>query len=271
MEQILNLLAYPFVQRAIISGLCAGLLLATLGIFVTLKKMSFFSDGVAHGSLVGVAVGVILNQQPLLYALIFSVVFSVLIFFLEQKTNINTDSLLAILFTSSLALGVLLMSLQSGYRTDLMSYLFGNILTIRTFEVWLIFITSLLIAAFVYFKYRTYLLLSLNSEMAALSGIPTKRYQLLFYVLLAVSTVLSIKVLGVVLVSALLIIPVSTAKLLVSSSRQLLFTSILFSELSIVIGIFLSLQFNLPVGSVIVLVATLVFIIAMFIKSKNRL
>lgn len=266
---LLDLLNYPFVQRAIISGLCAGLLLAVLGIFVTLKKMSFFSDGVAHGSLVGVAIGLLFHQEPLLYAIIFSILFSVVIFFLEQKTNLNTDSLLAILFTSSLALGVILMNVQAGYQPDLMSYLFGNILTIRSFEVWLIAVSSGLICMFLIHKYRTYLLLSLNQELAALSGIAVKRYQLIMYMLLAVATVLSIKVLGIMLVSALLIIPVSTAKLLVTSSKQLLVSSILFSELAIVAGILLSLIFDLPVGSVIVLTATTFFILALIFNTKK--
>ena len=194
---ILELLSYSFVQRAIISGMCAGILLAVLGIFVTLKRMSFFSDGVAHASLVGVALGLLFHREPLIYAVIFSVVFAIAIFFLEQKTTIATDSLLAILFTSSLALGIVLINLQSGFQPDLISYLFGNILTIRTFEVWLIAGLSVLIAGFIYWKYRTYLLLSLNEEVAALAGIHTKSYQLLLYVILAVATVLSIKVLGI--------------------------------------------------------------------------
>ncbi|OGH68399.1 MAG: hypothetical protein A3I29_00595 [Candidatus Magasanikbacteria bacterium RIFCSPLOWO2_02_FULL_44_11] len=263
---ILELLSYSFVQRAIISGMCAGILLAVLGIFVTLKRMSFFSDGVAHASLVGVALGLLFHREPLIYAVIFSVVFAIAIFFLEQKTTIATDSLLAILFTSSLALGIVLINLQSGFQPDLISYLFGNILTIRTFEVWLIAGLSVLIAGFIYWKYRTYLLLSLNEEVAALAGIHTKSYQLLLYVILAVATVLSIKVLGIMLVSALLIIPVSSAKLLAGSSRQLAILSILFSELAIILGMFTSLVLNLPVGSVIVLSATFLFILALVFK-----
>lgn len=263
---VFDLLTYPFVQRAIISGVCAGVLLAVLGVFVTLKKMSFFSDGVAHGSLVGVAIGLLLHREPLLYAIIFSVVFASLIFLLEQKTTIATDSLLAILFTSSLALGVVLINLQRGYQPDLMTYLFGNILTIRTFEVWLIALLSVVIAAFIFWKYRTYLLLSLNEEIAALAGIPTKFYQLLLYVILAIATVLSIKVLGIVLVSALLIIPVSSAKLIARSSKQLAVLSIIFAEVAIIIGMFVSLLYDLPVGSVIVLTATFFFLLTLVFK-----
>lgn len=264
----IELFGYSFIQRAIISGLCAGVLLAVLGIFVTLKKMSFFSDGVAHGSLVGVAIGLLLNQEPLLYAILFSVIFAALIFFLEQKTNLQTDSLLAIMFTSSLALGVVLINSRSGYQPDLMTYLFGNILTIRTFEVWLIAGLSIIMCAFLYWKYRTYLLLSLNQELAALSGVPVKRYQLLLYITLAIATVLSIKVLGIVLVSALLIIPVSTAKLVARSATQLAMLSIIFSEIAIIVGMGWSFFFDMPVGSVIVLTATALFIVALFLRRK---
>ncbi len=263
---LLELLAYPFVQRAIVAGIFTGALLAVLGIFVTLRRMSFFSDGVAHASLVGVALGLLFHQEPLLYAVIFSIFFAVVIYILEQKTTINTDSLLAILFTSSLALGVVLINLQKEYQPDLMSFLFGNILTIRSFEVWLIAGLAMVIIAFMVTKYRTYLYVSLNQELAELSGIPTKWYQLFLYIVLAVATVLSIKVLGIVLVSALLIIPVSTAKLLARSASGLLWLSVFFSEIALLVGIMLSLIFNLPVGSVIVLTATGLFILALFFK-----
>jgi zinc transport system permease protein len=124
----------------------------------------------------------------------------------------------------------------------------------------------MVIIAFMVTKYRTYLYVSLNQELAELSGIPTKWYQLFLYIVLAVATVLSIKVLGIVLVSALLIIPVSTAKLLARSARGLLWLSVLFSEIALLVGIILSLIFNLPVGSVIVLSATSLFILALFFK-----
>lgn len=263
---LFDLLQFSFIQRAIISGICAGALLAVLGIFVTLKRMSFFSDGVAHGSLVGVAIGLLFGQEPLVYAILFSILFATTIFYLEQKTTINTDSLLAILFTSSLALGVVLMHLRTGYQPDLITYLFGNILTIRTFEVWLIAIMSVVIGIFLIRNYRTYTLLSLNQELAALSGIPTKRYQLALYIILAVATVLSIKVLGIILVSAILIIPVSSAKLIAHSSKQLLVLSIVFAELSMVVGMLLSFILNLPVGSIIVLTSTAIFLLALIFK-----
>lgn len=273
MTDFISLLQYPFVQRALVAGIFAAGLLACLGIFVVLKKMSFFSEGLAHASLSGIAIGLLLSQEPLLWALIVSVLFAIAIYFLEKRTNLSPDSLIGILFTSSLALGVLLINLKSGYQPDLMSFLFGNILTISDAEVWIIFAVSLVTIAFLIIAFRKYLFISLNEELAKLSGVNTEFFRFVLYITIAVSVVLGIKMLGIVLVSALLIIPVSTAKLFAHSAKFLLILSIIISEWIMLMGIFLSLIFNLPTGSVIILTGTFTFIISLVFKGlfvKNK-
>ena len=268
MEHFIELWSYPFVQRALLAGVFSGAILAVLGIFVVLRKMAFFSDGIAHTALAGVAIALLVGQQPLVWAVGVGVVFAVAIYFLEKKTDIAPDSLIGILFTSSLALGVVLMHFKEGYQPDLLSFLFGNILTIRPAELWIIIPLAAVILGFVLFNFTKYLFICLNDELAKLAGINTEMYRLLLYVLLAVSSILAIKMFGIILVSALLIIPVSFSKLFARSAKSLLALSIIFAELIVVGGSILSLILNLPTGAVIVLTGTALFIAGM---ATNRL
>jgi zinc transport system permease protein len=196
------------------------------------------------------------------------VAFSLAIYFLERKTDIAPDSLIGILFTSSLALGVVLMNFKKGYQPDLLSFLFGNILTIQSTELWIIIPLAAVILCFVLFNYNKYLFICLNDELAALAGIHTEIYRVLLYVLLAVSSILAIKMFGIILVSALLIIPVSFSKLFARSAKSLLALSIIFVEVIVIGGSILSLILDLPTGAVIVLTGTILFIAAMI---ANRL
>jgi len=256
---IIDLLTYPFVQRALIAGVISGALLAIFGVYVSLRKMSFFSEGIAHASLAGVAIGILLGQEPVLWAAFYSVLFASTVYYLEKKTRLSPDSLIGILFTSSLALGVLLINLKSGYQPDLLSFLFGNILTIRSIDLVVIAIAALLIGAVLVLKRKQYLLLALNKELAQVSGLRVEWLSYLLYVLLALAVVLGIKVLGIVLVSALLIIPTAAAKLFSATVKSLFVLSVVFAELSVLIGMAVSLLFNLPSGSCIILAATALF------------
>jgi zinc transport system permease protein len=268
MENLTELLSYPFVQRALLAGVFSGALLGVLGIFVVLRKMAFFSDGIAHTALAGVAIALLVGQQPLVWAVGIGIIFALAIYFLERKTDIAPDSLIGILFTSSLALGVVLMNFKKGYQPDLLSFLFGNILTIQSVELWIIIPLAAIILGFVLFNYTKYLFICLNDELAKLAGIHTGVYRVLLYVLLAVSSILAIKMFGIILVSALLIIPVSFSKLFAHSAKSLLALSILFAEVIVIGGSIISLILDLPTGAVIVLTGTVLFIIAMV---ANRL
>ena len=261
MNSLIELLAYPFIQRAILAGIISGALLAFLGIFVVLRRMSFFSDGIAHASLAGVAAGILLSQQPLIWAIIVGVIFATAVYLLERKTSVPVDALIGILFTSSLALGVILMNFKAGYQPDLLSFLFGNILTIQTGDVALIIGVAIFLGIFMIINYKKYLLASLSRDLAYMEGMNVAKYELFFYIALAVAIVLGIKMVGVILVSALIIIPVSIGKLFASSSHSLAFFSIVIVELIIVIGMLVSLAFNLPTGATIVVIGAVLFFV----------
>ncbi len=266
---ILELFQYPFMQRALVAGVLLAALLAYLGVFVVMRKMAFFSDGMAHGSLAGVAAGVVFGANPLMTAVLASVVFAVGVFYLERKSNLSSDAVIGLLFTAGMALGVVIMSFKPGYQPELIGFLFGDILAIRRSDIALILILGAVIGALVLFHHRKVTLLMLDREMAHLSGMKTDWWELAVYVVLAVSIVLGIRILGVVLVSALLLIPVSIGKLMSQSFRALVFSSFVVSEVTVVGGLLFSAAFNLPTGAVIVLTGAALFFIVFVAKGGH--
>ena len=265
-----ELLQLPFMQRALLAGLVLGILLAYLGIFVTLRKMAFFSDGIAHAALAGAAIGLLTRFSPLLSALLFSVLLAVLIFWLEKKSSLSSDAIIGILFTSGMALGVVLISLRQGYQPELIGYLFGNILAIRRLDLALIIGLSLLVMAFILIHRRKLTLLALDREMAYMAGFNPDLYQLLLYIMLACSLVLGIRVLGIILVSAILIIPVSTARLVSRSFKALTWWTVLIAEFTVLAGLLISYFLNLPTGAVIVLTGSTLFSLAFIASALLR-
>ena len=267
---MLDLLLLPFMQRAILAGLVLGLLLSYLGIFVTLRKMAFFSDGIAHAALAGAAIGLLTRFSPLLSALAFSMLLAALVYWLEKKSVLSSDAIIGIMFTSGMALGVVLISLRPGYQPELVSYLFGNIMAIRRVDLALIIILAAVILAFIFSHKRKLTLLALDREMACMAGINPDLYELLLYVMLACALVLGIRILGVILVSAILIIPVSTARLLSRSFKALTWLTVAIAEVTVLTGLALSYFLDLPTGAVIVLTGSTFFSLAFLAASLLR-
>ncbi len=265
-----ELLQLPFMQRALVAGLVLGILLSYLGIFVTLRKMAFFSDGIAHAALAGAAIGLLTRFSPLLSALLFSMLLAALVYWLEKKSSLSSDAIIGILFTSGMALGVVLISLRPGYQPELISYLFGNILAIRRQDLALIIVLAVVILAFIFSHKRKLTLLALDREMACMAGINPDLYELLLYVMLACALVLGIRVLGIILVSAILIVPVSTARLLCRSFRALTWWTVLIAEFTVLAGLLLSYFLDLPTGAVIVLSGSALFSLAFLASSLRR-
>jgi zinc transport system permease protein len=257
-------------QRAFISGLVLAPLLSLLGSFVTIRKMSFFADGIAHASLFGVALGILVGLIPFYGAIVIGILFGVLVFALERHTNIASDAVIGILFTTGLALGIVIISLQPGYQPDLISFLFGNVLAITWDNVVTMVVLSLIIISSVLLLFKQITLVSISEELAWTSGVRTKYIDLLFYVLTALAVVLGVKLLGIILVSALLITPSVTAKLFARSFTTYIAWSIVFSLIAFITGLFLSYYIDLPSGASIVLSATSLFVLVLSFKSLLR-
>jgi len=258
---MIEILQFPFMQRALIAGIILAVLLAFLGVFAVLKRMSFLGDGIAHASLAGIAIGLLASLNPLVIAIFYSVIIALLIYVLEKKTKLSVDAIIGILFTASLALGVVLMSFKSGYQPDLISFMFGNILAVNVNDLIIMASISVVVIIFLAIFYKKLSLVAFDKEGAYLAGINVSLFEILFNVFLAIAIVLGVKILGIILVSALLIIPASTSKIVSKSFKSLIISSIIIGEITVLSGLILSYVFDLPSGAIIVLCGTAIFIL----------
>ncbi|AFY87686.1 metal ABC transporter permease [Chroococcidiopsis thermalis] len=258
-NNLLELLQFPFMQRAIAGAILMGILGGFLGSFVTLRQLSFFSHAVGHAALVGVALGVLLQLNPTWMLLPFTLAFGLVVLYLIDQTNLSSDSVLSVVLSGALAIGVILSSLIQGYRGNLMGVLFGDILAIDTTDL---ILTSLVLIGSVIFllpTLRQQILLTLNPTVAQVQGIPVRLYRYAFVVLLSLAVAVAIKAVGVLLVNAFLVIPAATAKLVSHHFTRFLVISVMLGVVSSIVGIMLSGLLNFASGPSIVLVQFLLF------------
>ena len=262
-DVLIDPLEFPFMQRAFLAAGFAAVVCALVGTFVVLKGLAFMGDAVAHSSLAGMSVAYFLGGNIFWGALGWAVPASLLITFISRKANLRLDASIGIIFASGFALGIILMSRVTGYAADLFGLLFGNVLGISWAEVALIggiaAAVSLVVAAF----YKELLFTSYDATMSAASGIPVRFMQYLLPVLVGVTTVASLKAVGIVLVLALLVTPSATAMLLARRMPSIMAYSVAVGLLATVLGLYLSFYADLPSGPSIVLVATGLFLLAL--------
>ncbi|RAM49231.1 MAG: metal ABC transporter permease [Hapalosiphonaceae cyanobacterium JJU2] len=259
-SDLLTLLQFPFMQRAIAGAVLMGILGGFLGCFVTLRQLSFFSHAVGHAALVGVALGVLLQLNPTWMLLPFTLVFGVLVIYFIDKTDLASDSVLSIVLSGALAIGIILSSLIQGYRGNLMGVLFGDILAIDLTDLILTMLVLVGGSIFLLSTLRQQILLTLNLGVAKVQGIPVQIYRYGFVVLLSLAVAVAIKAVGVLLVNAFLVIPASTAKLMSHHFSRFLLLSVIVGSTTSIAGIIASGLFNLASGPSIVLLQFIVFI-----------
>lgn len=253
--------------RAIIAGTFVSVLLAWLGVFVVSRRMSLIGDGIAHASLAGIALALLAGWAPMPTAIVLAIIIAIVIFWLEKKTNISNDMAIAIILTTGMAIGVVLLHFYQGYQPELISYLFGNILTINMPDLWTIIISTVIILAIVALKYRQLLFTTFDPTGAYLAGINPGRYDLMLYIVTAIAIILSIKIVGIVLVSALLVTPSAFSRLFAKSFKNFLTITISSSTLIVLIGLIASFYLDLPSGATIILTSTTVFIFGYLLKN----
>jgi zinc transport system permease protein len=263
---LLELLSYPFMQRALLAGVMLAALLASLGIFVTIRKMAFFGDGIAHSTLAGLAIAILAGLSPLPVALVWAIVVALVIWVLEHRTRLSSDTLIGILFTTSMALGVVLMSFSQGYQPELVSFLFGSILAIRDVDLVYILVIGAVELVWLTLSFRQLAFMSLSQDQAAVAGVPVKRQTVLLYIALAMATVLGVKMLGIILVSALLVLPAAISRLVIRTFHGHIAMSIVLAEVMVAVGLAVSFVYDLPSGATIILVGTAMFLLAAALK-----
>lgn len=252
--EVLQLTSLPFVQRAAIGGISVAILSSTMGVLVVLRRSAFFGDAIAHASLTGVALGLLLGWQPLLMAAVWAVMLGFGLPWLEKSTKLPMDSLLGLLLPFSMAIGVLLLTYIPGYQPELVSYLFGSLLSISWTDIGLMVALTVVALGLLLWQRRQLLLSSIDPDFAQLRGINVARVQTLYQVLLALTVVVAVQVVGVVLINALLIVPTATAKFQARSLRSLWIITPLVAVLATTVGLGLSLAADWPLGPSITLV-----------------
>ena len=267
----MEIFAYEFMQRAFLAGLMVSLLCSFMAFFVVLKRMAFVGVGISHSAFGGVALGILLNVNPILMAAAFSLLVSWLIGLVSKQGALHEDTAIGIFFSAAMALGVALISLSGSYNVDLFGYLFGNILSVTTGDLWLVGILGFLALSFLVLFFKEFLYLSFDEEMARVNGLPVTFLNYLLLTLMAVTVVVSIKVVGIVLAEALLVIPAATGYQLARHYRLMLAISLLCGTLSSVMGLWLSYRYDLASGATIVLCATLFFFLALLFSPRRGL
>ena len=261
-------LAEPFMQRALIGGLLTGALGGLLGSVAVLRELSFFSDALGHSALLGITLGILIGVNPTLVLIPFAVVFAILVNQLVERSSLPTDALLNIVYSTSLAAAILFLSLVESYRGGIRQLLFGDILGVSSLD--LIVIGILLAAALIYLSLsmRAQVLLTLNQDLAGAVGVQTRWHRLAFIVLLAVVVAVSIKAVGVLLISAFVVIPSCAGRLLCRRFPIYVFVSSILGGTCALLGLLASGLTNLPSGPSVVMVQFLGFLIALILSSR---
>jgi zinc transport system permease protein len=269
---MLEIFQYSFVIRALEAGLIVGIIAPAVGIFLVLRRYSLIADTLAHVSLAGVAIGLLTGLNPLFTALGASALSSLAIEKLRNSKKIYGETALSIFLSGSLALAVVLIGLSHGFNVDLFSYLFGSILTVRSEDIYIMSGLGVVIGGLFVLFFRELIYLSFDEDSAKVSGIPIGIFNSAFILLAASTIAISIPIVGILLISALLVLPVITALQLRLSFAYTLFYAEIISVCSIIAGILGSFYFDIPSGGFIVLIMLLVFVITFLVKKpKSRL
>jgi len=259
---MLEALQLPFIQRALIAGLLVGGLASYLGVLVVQRRLSFLGDGLAHAAFAGVALGLLLHEEPLWVAIPFAVLVSLAITWVRERSSLGDDTAIGIFFAVSVALGVLFMSMRQGFAPDAVAYLFGSILTVSQTDLWVMGLIALLVAMLAplwpYWAYATF-----DRELALADRQPVMFYDYLLAGLIALVVVVSVKVVGIVLIAAFIVIPAATARLLTRTFASMTVLSVVIGVGSIIPGLAAAYAFDVPAGSAIVLVQAMMFALAL--------
>jgi zinc transport system permease protein len=265
-----DLLAYGFLQRAFLAGLAIAVACAMLGLFLILRRDAMIGHGLSHIAFAGVAIGLFLNLLPLAAALAVSAVSAVGLMKLKDRAGLYGDTAIGILSSLGLAVGILLASLAQGFNVELMAYLFGDILAIEPVEVWLTAGLALAVLGVVSVNYAKLLFMTFDRESARVSGVRVGRLDMLLMVLTAVTVVMGMKIVGILLVAALIVIPAAAGLQVASRFKTAVLISTATASLSVALGLILSLEFNIPASASIVILCFLVFLVFSILKRRRR-
>ncbi|MBI5504559.1 MAG: metal ABC transporter permease [Deltaproteobacteria bacterium] len=253
------MLEYAFFQHALLAAVVVGLLCGLLGFFVVLRRLAFIGVGISHSAVGGVAIGLLAGWNPALTAAVFAVAVALGMFWVGRDRRLTEDAVIGVFFSGAMALGLVLLSMRHGFQQDLFAYLFGSVLAISAGELAGLCVLALVLGAVVAAVFRELLFISFDEEVARAYGRPVDAMNALLLVVLAVTVVAGIRVVGVLLIEALLVVPAATAALWTLDFRRQVAISMGLGASSGVLGLAGSYFFDITAGGAIVLVAVAVF------------
>jgi len=267
MTDIFNL---HFMQNAFLAGILLSLVLAVVSFFVVLRRLSFMGVGVAHSAFGGVALGALLGISPTLAAIGFAVIVSNAIGYIGRQGHLSTDTAIGIFFSLAMALGVIFIGMSDQYNIDLFGYLFGNILSITRQDLIVITVLGGLVLLSMGLFFKELLFVAYDREVAFVSGMPVVFLDHFFLTILALSVVISMKIVGIILVSALLVIPGAAASQITRRYHTMIAASIFIAVISTIGGLVISYYADLPSGASIVALASFIFFVVFTIGRSSQ-
>jgi zinc transport system permease protein len=271
-----DIFQYEFLQNAFLSGLLIGFIAPLLGVFIVVRRLSLIADALSHVTLAGIAASLLLEKKlglagpinPIYMGMTFSVVGSLFIERLRTVYKHYQELAIPIILSSGIGLGVIFISLADGFNTDLFNYLFGSVSAISRSDLWTILAISVLVIFIVTFLYKELFLLSFDEEHAAVSGINAKTIHFIFIVTVALVIAASMRIVGILLVSSLMTLPVAAAIRIAKGFKQTIILSVVFGELAVIFGLVLSYYLDLAPGGTIVVLAIIILLGAISWKKR---
>jgi len=264
-----DLLAYEFIQRSLLAAALVGGLCSVIGVFVVLRGLAFAGAGTSHAAFAGVALGYLMGWPPLLLAILFGLATVWITGWMEEQGRMKLDVSIGILYTTTMALGILFIGLMKTYNAEVYGYLFGSVLSVTNEELALIGMLGVLVIGLLLLFAKELYFIAFDQEMAEASGIPARPIFFLLLTLVALTVVVSLKTVGAILVFAMILIPASTAYQLTHSLMALTLYSLTIGVVTAVTGVLISAIWDIPSGPAIVLLATTLFFLSVFLSPKS--
>lgn len=263
---LMDLLSSQFFQRALMGGLLIGITAPLMGMFLVLRRLSMIGDTLAHVTIAGVALGFLINVYPLAVGLIFALIGSIAVEKLRKSYKTYAELSIAVIMSGGVALASLFFTLGMSFNANVSSYFFGSIYTLATADLFVIGGVTVIVVGFMLVFYKEMFLLTFDEDAAAVNGLPVKWLNIAMIVLTALVISAAIKIVGALLVSALLTIPVAISLLMARSFRKAIIISVFISELAVFAGLLVAGVWNLAPGATIVLLLIMVLIVTMLVR-----
>jgi zinc transport system permease protein len=268
---MLEIFQYDFIVRGLTAGIIVAFIAPLIGIFLVLRRYSLIADTLSHVSLAGVAMAFLFGWNPIITTIGVTTLSSIGIEKLRNTKNVYGESALALFLSGGLALATILLSIGKGFNSNLLNYLFGSIVTVTSNDIITILILAIVIVTLLVLFYKELIYITFDEESAKVSGLPVRFINTLFIILVALTVSLAIPIIGILLITALIVIPVVTALQLRKSFKKTILYSEIFSIFSVVSGIFISYYFNLSTGGTIVLLMLGIFLVVMLSKKYLKM